>query len=320
MNLKNNATLLENETVTEFLLLGFEGLQHLKTLLSIIFVITYILTLSGNILIIILVSMSNRLQSPMYFFLSNLSLSEVAFTTNIVPYMLHNLLSEDVAISLPVCFTQYYVFSSMATTECMLFAIMSYDRYLAICNPLRYTSLMDVQFCVHLVSCAWFSGFIISMITLILLCKLNYCGPNVIDNFFCDLTPLIKLSCSDTALVEVESFLFAAVVTLFPFVFIITTYIIIILTIFMIPSATGRKKAFSTCSSHLAVVSTYYGTLITMYVFPSQEEIFNISKALSLLYTVVTPLLNPIVYSLRNQEIHNALSTLLKNMMCLPKF
>ncbi|KAM8960702.1 olfactory receptor 6C3-like [Pelodytes ibericus] len=197
---------------------------------------------------------------------------------------------------------------------------MSYDRYLAICNPLRYTALMNFKLCAQLVLWAWLAGFIISMITLVLLCEADYCGPNVIDSFFCDLTPLIRLSCSDTFLVEIESFLFAAIVTLFPFVFIIGTYIIIIYTIVQIPTATGRKKAFSTCSSHLVVVSTYYGTLITMYVVPSQEQIFNMSKALSLLYTVVTPLLNPIVYSLRNQEIQAALRTLLNKVKVIPKF
>ncbi|CAH2295249.1 olfactory receptor 11A1-like, partial [Pelobates cultripes] len=298
-------SLEKNETaVTEFLLAGFKSLKHFKTVIAVIFLITYILTVSGNTLIIVLVSLCSRLHSPMYFFLSNLSLSEVAFTTNIVPNMLQSLFSGRVAISLPGCLTQYYFFSSTATTECMLFAIMSFDRYLAICNPLHYKSLMDIKLCVQLVLWAWLAGFTISMITLILLCNSHYCGPNVIDSFFCDLTPLIKLSCSDTFLVEIESFLFASVVTVFPFVFIIVTYIIIIHTIYKIPSANGRKKAFSTCSSHLAVVATYYGTLITMYVIPSQEQIFNVGKALSLLYTVVTPLLNPIVYSLRNQEIH----------------
>nr|DBA22929.1 TPA: hypothetical protein GDO54_013917 [Pyxicephalus adspersus] len=269
---------------------------------------------SGNILIILLVATNARLRSPMYFLLSNLSLSEVVFTTNIVPNMLQNLLSEDGSISFTRCLTQYYIFSSTATTECLLLAIMSYDRYMAICNPLHYASLINFQVCSHITASAWVVGFTISMITLILLCESKFCGPNVIDNFFCDLTPLIELSCSDTLIIEVESFLFATLVTLLPFVFIIVTYIFILYTIIKIPSSTGRKKAFSTCSSHLAVVSTYYGTLITMYVAPSRKQIINISKALSLLYTVVTPLLNPIVYSLRNQEIHNAITMILKKI------
>ncbi|KAM4809965.1 olfactory receptor 11L1-like [Rhinophrynus dorsalis] len=310
----------ENDTVvTEFQLLGFKSLQNLKTFIFLLFLIIYILTLSGNLLIILLVSVSKRLHSPMYFFLSNLSVSEVAFTTNIIPNMLQNLLSGDGTISLNGCLTQYYFFSSTATTECVLLAIMSYDRYLAICDPLRYTSLMTIHLCIQQVIWAWIAGFIISMFTLILLCMSHYCGPNVIDNFFCDLKPLIELSCSETFLVEIESFFFASVLTLFPFVYIIITYIIIICTIIKIPSATGRKKAFSTCSSHLAVVSTYYGTLITMYVVPFRKQIFNVSKTLSLLYTIVTPLLNPIVYSLRNQEIHTALHTALSNFKFMAK-
>ncbi|XP_077317533.1 olfactory receptor 11L1-like [Lithobates pipiens] len=306
-------------SVTDFLLLGFKNLHTFQILIFILFFVIYIFTLSGNLLIILLVASNAHLQTPMYFLLSNLSLSEVVFTTNIVPNMLQNLLSQDGSISFSRCLTQYYVFSSTATAECLLLAIMSYDRYLAICSPLHYASLINFQVCSQYATWAWLTGFTISAITLILLCESDFCGPNMIDNFFCDLTPLIELSCSDTFIIEVESFLFATLVTLLPFVFIIVTYIFILYNIINIPSPTGRKKAFSTCSSHLAVVSTYYGTLITMYVAPSRQQIFNISKALSLLYTVVTPLLNPIVYSLRNQEIHNALTILLKRIKHVAK-
>ncbi|XP_075684052.1 olfactory receptor 11A1-like [Rhinoderma darwinii] len=306
---------LENVNVTEFLLLGFENLHSFRFFIFTLFLIIYIFTLSGNLLIILLVATNAHLRSPMYFFLSNLSIAEVVFTTNIVPNMLDNLLSEDGSISLPGCLTQYYFFSSTATTECLLLAIMSYDRYLAICKPLHYSSVMNFPLCCQTAVWAWLAGLMISMVTLILLSKSNFCGPNVIDNFFCDLSPLIELSCSDTFMLEIESFVFASLLTLLPFVFIITTYIIILYNIFKIPSSTGRDKAFSICSSHLAVVSTYYGTLITMYVAPSRKHIFSISKALSLLYTVFTPLLNPILYSLRNKEIHIALNTVLKHFI-----
>lgn len=299
-----------NITVSEFLLLGFNSLHSFHIHIFILFLIIYIFTLSGNLLIIFLVASYAPLQSPMYFLLSNLSVSEVVFTTNIVPNMLQNLLSQSGSISFSRCLTQYYFFSSTATIECLLLAIMSYDRYLAICKPLHYASLINFNVCSHIAAWAWLAGFAISMITLILLCKSDFCGPNVIDNFFCDLTPLIELSCSETFVIELESFLFATLVTLLPFMFIFLSYIFILYNVIKIPSSTGRKKAFSTCSSHLAVVSTYYGTLITMYVVPSNKQIFNISKALSLLYTVVTPLLNPIVYSLRNQEIHNAITAI----------
>ncbi|XP_040275610.1 olfactory receptor 11L1-like [Bufo bufo] len=295
------------------MLIGFKNLHNFQALIFILFFIIYVFTLSGNLLIILLVATNARLCSPMYFFLSNLSICEVVFTTNIVPNMLDDLLSEDGSISLPGCLTQYYFFSSTATTECLLLALMSYDRYLAICRPLHYSSLMNFQFCCQTSMWAWLAGLTISMVTLILLCKSHFCGPNIIDNFFCDLSPLIELSCSNTLLIEIESFIFASILTLLPFVYIIVTYIIILYNIYKIPSSTGRKKAFSTCSSHLAVVATYYGTLITMYVAPSRKQISSISKALSLLYTVVTPLLNPIVYSLRNKEIHFALNNILKH-------
>ncbi|KAM9330824.1 olfactory receptor 11L1-like [Gastrophryne carolinensis] len=308
-----------NTTVSGFLLLGFQNIQTFQSLFFILFLIIYVVTLSGNLLIILLVATNVRLQSPMYFFLSNLSLSEVIFTTNIVPNLLQNVLTENSAISFPACLTQYYFFSSSATTECLLLAIMSYDRYLAICNPLQYAYLINIQVSSQIAACTWLVGFAISMITLILLCVSDFCGPNVIDNFFCDLTPLIELSCSDTFVIEIESFLFASLVTILPFMFIIATYTIIIYNILKIPSSIGKKKAFSTCSSHLVVVSTYYGTLITMYVAPSRKQIFNISKALSLLYTVVTPLLNPIVYSFRNKEIHNAMNIILKQLKHIAK-
>ncbi|KAG9466981.1 olfactory receptor 11A1-like [Eleutherodactylus coqui] len=301
----------ENINTTEFMLVGFKNLHSFRIFVFVLFLLIYIFTLSGNLLIILLVATNARLHSPMYFFLCNLSISEVVFTTNIVPNMLDNLLSEDGSISLPGCLTQYYFFSSTATTECLLLAIMSYDRYLAICRPLHYSSLMNFQMCFQTATWAWLAGLTISMVTLILLCKSHFCGPNVIDNFFCDLSPLIELSCSNKFIIEIESFIFASLLTLFPFVFIITTYCMILYNIYKIPSSNGRKKAFSTCSSHLAVVATYYGTLIIMYVAPSRKQIFNISKALSLLYTVVTPLLNPIVYSLRNKEIHIALNAIL---------
>ncbi|KAM4707100.1 olfactory receptor 11A1-like [Discoglossus pictus] len=305
--------------ITEFILLGFTELPNLKTFLILLFTTIYIFTLSGNFLIILLVSTSSRLHTPMYFFLSNLSLSEVLFTTNIVPNMLQNLLLAAGTITLTGCLTQYYFFGSTTTTECFLLAIMSYDRYLAICQPLRYSALMELHLCAYAVICAWLTSFSISTITLLLLRKLNYCGPNEIDNFFCDHKPLIELSCSDTQVVKIESFIFACIITLLPFIVIIITYVLIIYAILKIPSAIGRKKAFSTCSSHLAVVCTYYGTLITLYVTPNKRSKFNLSKILYLLYTVVTPLLNPIIYSLRNQEIHKALTRALMDLNFLSK-
>lgn len=264
-------------------------------------------------MIILLVASNAHLQTPMYFLLSNLSLSEVVFTTNIVPNMLQNLLSQDGSISFSRCLPQYYVFSSTATAECLLLAIMSYDRYLAICSPLHYASLINFQVCQY-AAWAWLAGFTISAITLILLCESNFCGPNMIDIFF------LWSHASHRAVMFRHNHNRSWIIFICnssgitPICFIIVTYIFILYNIIKIPSPTGRKKAFSTCSSHPAVVSTYYGTLIAMYVAPLRQQIFNFSKALSLLYTVVTPLLNPFVYSLWNQEIHNALTMLLKKI------
>ncbi|XP_063794744.1 olfactory receptor 6N1-like [Pseudophryne corroboree] len=190
---------------------------------------------------------------------------------------------------------------------------MSYDRFVAICHPLHYNVLMTNKLCCEMASCCWAGGFFSMLTTLILVCKLHFCGPHVIDHFFCDFAPILNLSCSDTFVVKLETFIFTSSVTLFPFMFIIGTYICIIITVLKIPTSTGRQKSFSTCSSHLAIVSTYYGTLITVYVVPSRQQSNSINKILSLMYTIVTPVFNPIIYSLRNKEIKIAvLKTLRK--------
>ncbi|KAM4749384.1 olfactory receptor 6B3-like [Rhinophrynus dorsalis] len=206
------------------------------------------------------------------------------------------------------CFTQLYFFGALVTTEFFLLSVMSYDRYLAICNPLHYSSLMSFQRCLHLVLCSWVMGFIVTLSTVLRVLGLQFCGPNVIDHFFCDLAPLLKLSCSDTSVVDLINFVIGFPITFLPLMFIIATYIYIFHTILRIPSTTGRQKAFYTCSSHLTVVSIYYGTLMTAYLFNSKEHSLNLSKALSFLYTVVTPFLNPIIYSLRNKDIKRVLA------------
>ncbi|XP_075433829.1 olfactory receptor 11L1-like [Ascaphus truei] len=297
----------DNETeVTAFLLLGFNSLQNIKFLLFCLSLTIYIVTISGNVLIISLVSTSHHLHSPMYFFLSHLSLSDLLLTTNVVPNMLHVIIGNGSTISVNGCISQLYFFGVSTVIECFLLTVMSYDRYLAICNPLRYTSIMDLKLQLHLVIWPWLLGFLISLITVITVRSLKFCGPNVINHFFCDLAPLLKLSCSDTTTVEIELLVLSIPIIPLPFVFILGTYVCIFLTIIKIPSSIGRQKAFSTCSSHLIVVGTYYGTLITLYVVPSDGHLSNINKMLSLLYTVVTPLCNPIIYSLRNQELRKS--------------
>ncbi|KAM4749398.1 olfactory receptor 11L1-like [Rhinophrynus dorsalis] len=208
------------------------------------------------------------------------------------------------------CFTQLYFFGSLASAECFLLLVMSYDRYLAICNPLRYSSVMNFQRCLYLVFCAWVAALSLTLNIIIRVLGLQFCGPNVIDYFFCDLAPIMELSCSDTTFVDRVNVLVGFPASFLPLMFIIATYIYIFHTILRIPSTTGRQKAFYTCSSHLTVVSLYYGTLIAAYLFNSKENSLNLKKFLSFLYTVVTPFLNPIIYSLRNKDIKTVLAKL----------
>ncbi|XP_075433914.1 olfactory receptor 11A1-like [Ascaphus truei] len=243
----------------------------------------------------------------MYVFLGHLSLSDILLITNIVPKMLQVILEEGATIPLASCLMQFFINSVSVTAECFLLTVMSYDRYMAICNPLHYSSVMDARLCYTLAILCWFLGFMLSLIVTCMLCEIQLCGPNVIDHFYCEYGPLLELSCSDTSIVEIVGFVLAIPVIVFPFVFILLTYVYISLTILRIPSTNGKHKAFSTCSSHLAVVCVYYGTLIAKYIVPSRGKLQKINKVLSLLYTLVTPLFNPIIYSLRNQEIRAAL-------------
>ncbi|KAM4749397.1 olfactory receptor 6B3-like [Rhinophrynus dorsalis] len=208
------------------------------------------------------------------------------------------------------CFTQLYFFGSLVTAECFLLSVMSYDRYLAICNPLRYSSVMNFQRCLRLVFCAWVAAFLLTLNVIVRVLGLQFCGPNVIDNFFCDLAPIMELSCSDTTFVNRVNVLVGFPASFLPLMFIIATYIYIFHTILRIPLTTGKQKTFYTCSSHLTVVSVYYGTVIAAYMFNSKERSLNLKKFLSFLYTVVTPFLNPIIYSLRNKDIKSILAKL----------
>ncbi|CAH2272505.1 olfactory receptor, partial [Pelobates cultripes] len=294
-------------TVTYFVLLGFPDLHSFSILLFLLFLLLFFLTVAGNLLIILSVFISHSLHSPMYFFLSHLSSCDVLLTTAIVPLMLRVIIAEGDSISFVGCITQFYFFGALATTECLLLSVMSYDRYMAICQPLRYSSLMDYRRCYNLVFWSWFTAFMVMLNTAIQMCRLKFCGPNVINHFFCDLNPLLQLACSDTSFVEIQNLITGGPATFLPLLFICGTYIYIFITILRIPSATGRQKAFYTCSSHLTVVILYYGTLIVAYLLLSKENSLNINKLLSLLYTVGTPLINPLIYSLRNKKIKSAL-------------
>ncbi|XP_053308786.1 olfactory receptor 11A1-like [Spea bombifrons] len=299
---------VENQTsVLEFKLLGFGKLQSLKIPLFCLFLTIYLAIMTGNLLIISLVLSSQSLRSPMYFFLSHLSACDVLCTTNIIPNMLHVIFLEVVPIPVTHCMIQFYIFGSSTSTESFLLTVMSYDRYLAICYPLHYFSIMDFRLRLNLAFGSWLLGFAATLIPGLLISTFKFCGPNVIDHFFCDLAPFLSLTCSENAsMVETKIIVFSLPVILFPFLFIMATYGSIFITILRIPTTMDRQKAFSTCSSHLIIVCTYYGTLIIVYMVPSNGHYSNVNKALSLLYIVVTPLFNPLVYSLRNKEIHSA--------------
>lgn len=297
--------------IKEFLLLGFGSLHGLQFFLFGTFLGIYIMTLLGNLLILTVTSSDHSLQTPMYFFLSNFSFLEIWYTTSIAPKMLKTLLSGPEAISFTGCVAQFYFFGSMAVVECFLLAAMSYDRYLAICSPLRYPSLMNFHTCILLAGGSWVGGFLTPVVTVTMTFQLQFCASNEIDHFFCDLAPVLKLACSDPEEVKKTTFLMASFVTMVPFLLTVTSYINIVVAVLRMSSAAGKQRAFSTCSSHLTVVSLYYGTLGTVYAIPTATQATVLNKVFSLLYTVVTPMVNPIVYSLRNKDVKKAVQKLL---------
>eukprot|EP00079_Xenopus_tropicalis_P019586 XP_012809389.1 PREDICTED: olfactory receptor 11L1-like [Xenopus tropicalis] len=307
----------KNQTwVSEIVLLGFQNLHNFKVLLFSLFLLIYILTVWENFLIIVLVAFSRNLHSPMYFFLQQLSLSDLLQTATVVPKMIQTIIKEGATTTFGVCIIQFYFFAGWEAFQCLLLAVMAYDRYVAICIPLRYTSIMSHRVCVGLILFSGFLGFGTVLITVNLIVNLPFCGLNIINHFFCDLSPLLELSCSDTFLVRIEITLLSIPVIICPFILITVSYMCIAHAILKIVSHTGRQKAFSTCSSHLAVVSMFYGTLIAIYVVPPRKESQTISKVLSLLYTVGIPLGNPVIYSLRCQDMKEALKKSLINVAC----
>nr|XP_056720544.1 olfactory receptor 10A7-like [Euleptes europaea] len=295
-------------TVSEFILLGFGDLPKLQILLFILFLVIYLATMTGNLLIVLLVAVDQHLHTPMYFFLGNLSFLESSYSTTIMPKMLAGLLTSDGSISIKACLIQFFIFSFLGGAECYLLSAMSYDRYLAVSKPLHYATVMNGKLCLQLAAGSWVSGILVGTSITVRVSRLSFCGPNEIDHYFCDVIPDIKqISCSDTQLVELSAFIFACIFTLPPFVLTLTSYAFIIATILRIQSITGRQKAFSTCSSHLIVVALFYGTLMLVYMLPRSRNLRYVKKIFSLFYTVLTPMVNPLIYSLRNKEVKEAL-------------
>ena len=293
-----------------FLLLGFSDQPQLERILFVIILLFYILNLLGNTAIILVSFLDPKLHTPMYFFLSNLSCVDICFTTSVAPQLLVTMNKKDKNMSYGGCVAQLYVATGLGSSECILLAVMAYDRYAAVCRPLYYTTIMHPQLCASLASIAWLSGLITSLIQCSLTVQLPLCGHRKLDHIFCEVPVLIKLACVDTTFNEVELFVASVIFLIVPVSLILVSYAFISRAVLKIKSTAGRSKAFGTCSSHLLVVIIFYGTIIFMYLQPAKSSSKNQGKFVSLFYTIVTPLLNPIIYTLRNKDVKGAMRTL----------
>ncbi|XP_037022251.2 olfactory receptor 2A25-like [Artibeus jamaicensis] len=297
-----------NQTsVTEFLLVGFPLSPRMRVLLFGVFSVLYTFTLVGNGVILGLISLDPRLHTPMYFFLSHLATVDIAYACNTVPQMLVNLLSPSQPISFVGCLMQTFLFLTFALTECLLLVVMSYDRYVAICLPLRYSTIMNWRVCLILAVTSWILGVLLALVDMVLLLPLPFCGPQKVNHFFCEILAVLKLACADTHFNEVVVMAVASLGLLGPVAAIMVSYGHILWAALKIQSAEGRQKAFSTCSSHLCVVGLFYGTAIFMYVGPQHGDPQEQRKYLLLFHSVFNPMLNPLIYSLRNREVKAAL-------------
>ncbi|XP_047578368.1 olfactory receptor 6B2 [Lutra lutra] len=298
----------ENVTkVSVFILLGFPTAPWLQYVLFLLFLLTYLFVLVENLAIILTVQTSSSLHRPMYYFLGSMSFLEIWYVSDIIPKMLGGFLLQQKHISFIGCMTQLYFFSSLVCTECVLLASMAYDRYVAICHPLRYQVIMTWELCVQLVVFSFVSGFSISAIKVYFISSATFCGSNVLNHFFCDISPILKLACTDFSTAELVDFILAFIILVFPLVATVLSYGHISVAVLRIPSATGRWKAFSTCASHLTVVTIFYTAMIFMYVRPQAIDSRSSNKLISAVYTVLTPIINPLIYCLRNKEFKAAL-------------
>ncbi|XP_021088474.2 olfactory receptor 6C6-like [Mesocricetus auratus] len=288
-----------------FILLGLTDDPQLQILIFLFLFFDYILSMMGNLVIILLTLLDPCLKTPMYFFLRNFSFLEIAFTSSCIPRFLRNILTGDKTISYNACAAQLFFFFLLGATEFYLLAAMSYDRYVAICRPLHYPIIMNSKVCHLLVASSWVTGFLVIFPPLLLGLKLDFCASKTVDHFLCD-TSVLQLSCTDTRLIEFMVFALAVMTLVITMILVFLSYTLIIKTILKFPSAQQRKKAFSTCSSHMVVVSITYGSCIFMYMKTSAKERVTLNKGVAVLYTFVAPLLNPFIYTLRNQQVKDA--------------
>ncbi|XP_043769901.1 olfactory receptor 2G2-like [Cervus elaphus] len=294
-----------------FILVGFSDRPQLELILFGVILFLYFMTLLGNSTIILVSLLDSKLHYPMYFFLSHLSFLDLCFTSSIIPQLLVNLWSSDKSVTYGGCVVQLYVSLALGSTECVLLAVMSYDRYVAVCRPLHYAFVMHPRVCNILASMAWLSGVTTTLIQSTLTLQLPFCGNRKVDHFFCEVPVLIKLACVDTTFNQAELFVASVLFLVVPLSLILMSYGNIAQAVLKIKSAIGRRKAFRTCSSHLLVVIIFYGTIIFMYLQPAKSRSKDQGKFVSLFYTVVTPMLNPLIYTLRNKEVKAALKKIL---------
>ncbi|XP_012509769.1 PREDICTED: olfactory receptor 10A3 [Propithecus coquereli] len=304
-------------SVVEFILLGFSNFPELQKQLFGVFLVIYLVTLMGNAIIIVVISLDKSLHVPMYLFLLNLSVVEVSFSAVIMPEMLMVLSTETTRISFVSCFAQMYFILFFGGTECFLLGAMAYDRFAAICHPLNYPMTMNKIVFVKLVMFSWISGIMVATVQTTWVFSFPFCGPNEINHLFCESPPVLELACADTFLFEIYAFTGTILIVMVPFLLILLSYIRILYAILKMPSTTGRQKAFSTCASHLTSVTLFYGTAAMTYLQPKSGYSPETKKLLSLAYTLLTPLLNPLIYSLRNSEMKRALMKLWKRKVFL---
>ncbi|ELW64643.1 Olfactory receptor 1J2 [Tupaia chinensis] len=310
----------ENQSsVSEFLLLGLPIRPEQQGLFFALFLGMYLTTVLGNLLIILLIRLDSRLHTPMYFFLSHLALTDVSFSSVTVPKMLVNMHTQGQSIPYAGCVTQMYFFIFFGCIDNLLLAVMAYDRYVAICHPLHYTTIMREELCMLLLAGSWLLSCASALTHTLLLAQLSFCANNIIPHFFCDLAVLLKLSCSDISLNEIFIFAVGGLVIILSFIGVIVSYGHIGATILRFPSIKGIYKALSTCGSHLSVVLLFYGTIMVLYFFPSTSNSNGKDIIASVMYTVVTPMLNPFIYSLRNRDMKGAMGKLLRSEIFLSK-
>ncbi|XP_077020945.1 olfactory receptor 2A2-like [Tamandua tetradactyla] len=304
-----------NQTwITDFILVGFQLSVEMEVLLFSIFSLLYTFSLMMNAVILGLIYLDSRLHTPMYFFLSHLALLDIAYASNNVPKMLESLLKQKKNIPFISCIIQTFLYLALAATECLILVAMSYDRYAAICHPLQYTVIMSQRVCTALAIISWACGFILALVHAILLLRLPFCGPQEVNHLFCEILSVLKLACADTSINQMVLFAASVFVLVGPLFMMLVSYTRILWTILKIQSGEGRRKAFSTCSSHLCVVGLFFGIAMVVYMVPNSNQREEQEKILSLFHSILNPMLNPLIYSLRNAQVKDAYYRALQKM------